>query len=79
MAALLAATVEPVEGVRITQRPQANTVFAVVDRQAADAVRARYPFYDWDRTTGEVRWMTSWDTTAEDVTGFAQALQEALA
>ncbi|MEU3846001.1 beta-eliminating lyase-related protein [Micrococcus terreus] len=79
MAALLAAAVEPLDGVRLTQRPEANTVFAVLDPAVADRVRAQFPFYDWDRSTGEVRWMTSWDTTADDVTGFALALQEALA
>ncbi len=79
MAARLAAAVEPLDGVRVTQTPQANTVFAVVDHAVADAVRQRYPFYDWDASTGEVRWMTSWDTTEEDVEGFVQALQDALA
>ena len=79
MAARLAAAVEPLDGVRVTQTPQANTVLAVVDRAVADAVRQRYPFYDWDASTGEVRWMTSWDTTEEDVEGFVQALQDALA
>lgn len=79
MAARLAAAVEPLEGVRITQIPQANTVFAVLDPQVADTVRRRFPFYDWDRATGEVRWMTSWDTTEQDIEGFAEALRNALA
>ena len=45
----------------------------------ADRVRPRFPFYDWSASTGEVRWMCSWDTTEEDVDAFAAALVEALA
>ena len=78
MAARLAGAVEPLDGVRITQLPQANTVFAVLDPLVTDRVRQQYPFYDWDRSTGEVRWMTSWDTTEQDIDGFAQALKDAL-
>lgn len=78
MAAALARAVEPLEGVVITQQPQANSVYAVLDRQVADQVRRRFPFHDWDHSTGEVRWMTSWDTTEEDVQAFTRALREAL-
>jgi threonine aldolase len=24
-------------------------------------------FYDWDTATDQVRWMTAWDTSVEDV------------
>ena len=27
-------------------------------------------FWDWDESIGQVRWMTSWDTTEEDVDRF---------
>jgi threonine aldolase len=79
MAALLAAEVEAIPGVRVTREVQANAVFAVLDRDAADAVRARFPFYTWDEATGEVRWMCSWDTTRDDVAQFSAALRDALA
>ena len=29
---------------------------------------------DWDRANGEVRWMTSWDTTEADVDAFVAAI-----
>jgi threonine aldolase len=45
--------------------------------QAADAVRARWPFYTWDETKREERLMCSWDTNAEEVDAFADALAEA--
>ena len=28
-------------------------------------------FWDWDVAAHQVRWMTSWDTTADDVDRFA--------
>jgi threonine aldolase len=79
MAALLAAEVGAIPGVRVTRQVQANAVFAVLDRDVADAVRARFPFYTWDEATGEVRWMCSWDTTRADVEAFAAALRDAVA
>lgn len=77
MATRLADHLTGIPGVEITQRVQANGVFAVVPRPAADAVRPRWPFYTWDETTGEVRLMCSWDTTADEVDAFAGALAAA--
>ena len=61
------------------QRPvQANAVFAVLDRDVANALRERFRFYDWDPATGEVRWMCSWDTTEADVDAFLTELRRLL-
>ena len=79
MAARLAGAVEGLDGVRITQRVQANAVFAALDGVVADRLRGRFRFYDWDRETSEVRWMCAWDTTEADVDAFAAALKEELA
>lgn len=79
MAARLAVALERIDGVRITQRVEANAVFAVVPPAAAERARARWPFYTWDESTGEVRLMCSWDTTEEDVDALAGTLSEAVA
>lgn len=79
MAARLAARLSEIPGVTLTQAVQSNGVFAVLPGAAADRVRARWPFYTWDEGTGEVRLMCSWDTSAEDVDGFADALAGACA
>jgi threonine aldolase len=79
MAARLAARIEQIDGVVLTQPPQANTLFAVLAPAAAGQVRTRWPFYDWDQHRHEVRWMTSWDTTEQDVDDFADAVAEAVA
>ena len=54
-------------------------MFAVLDNDAADRIRERFRFYDWDRAAGQVRWMCSYDTTEEDIDGFVAAITEELA
>jgi threonine aldolase len=71
MARRLADAVEGVGGVRITQRVDANAVFAVVPPGTAEKLQEKWRFYVWDESTGEVRWMCSWDTTPEEVDAFA--------
>ncbi len=66
-------------GLSFSQPTQANAVFAVLPNDAADRIRARYRFYDWDRAAGQVRWMTAFDTTEADVDGFVEAIREELA
>jgi len=77
MAARLAAAVGGVAGVRITQAVRANAVFAVLEPAATQALQREWPFYVWDEATGEVRWMTAWDTAPEDVDAFAAAVRSA--
>jgi threonine aldolase len=79
MAARLAAAVRSIDGVTITQRVQANAVFALLPPGVAAALQERWRFYVWDETTGEVRWMCSWDTSPEDVDQFAADVAEAVA
>jgi threonine aldolase len=61
-------------GIKVTQSVDANEVFAVLDPEVTTAAQERYAFYVWDESTGEVRWVTSWDTTEADVDGFAALL-----
>jgi threonine aldolase len=79
MAQRLAAGAAALDGVRITQKVQANGVFAILDKEAANRLRQRFRFYDWNPATGEVRWMCAFDTTEADVDAFVAALAEELA
>ena len=65
-------------GVELTQRVEANAVFAVLPPAATARLQERWRFYVWDEATGEVRWMCSWDTTPEDVDAFASDVRSAL-
>jgi threonine aldolase len=78
MATRLARAVGTIAGVSITQRVQANAVFAVLPPEVTTYLQERWRFYVWDENTGEVRWMCSWDTTEEDVDEFAADVREAL-
>ncbi len=59
----------------ITQRVEANAVFAILDPERVARLREEWFFYTWDEATGEVRWMCAWDTTEEDVDAFAAAVR----
>jgi len=66
-------------GLGFSQATQANAVFAVLDNAAADRIREKVRFYDWDRAAGEVRWMTAFDTTEADVDSFVEVIRAELA
>lgn len=74
MARLLADRVRDIPGVHLTREPEVNSVFAILDRRHIDALVARHFFYVWDETTGEVRWMTSYDTTPADIDEFVTSI-----
>jgi threonine aldolase len=78
MAARLGTAVADLDGVEVSQRVQANVVFARLPRPVIAPLQERFPFYVWDEARDEVRWMCSWDTTEDDVDAFAAAIAETL-
>ncbi|MGT2425751.1 threonine aldolase family protein [Amnibacterium kyonggiense] len=78
MAARLRSGLEGIDGVGFSHPTQANAVFAELDLDAADRVRDRYRFYDWDRAHRQVRWMCAFDTTEADVDDFVATVRAAL-
>ena len=76
MAARLRSALEDavLPGLAFTQATQANAVFATLPPGVADRLRESFRFYDWDPATGEVRWMTAWDTTEGDIDAFVAAI-----
>ncbi len=67
MAQLLAGLVGAIKSIEITQKVDANGIFAILPKEIIPLIRKEYFFYDWDVSKGEVRWMTSFDTTEEDI------------
>lgn len=65
-------------GLAFSQPSSANAIFATLPTAVSDRIRERVRFYDWDRARGEVRWMTAWDTTPEDVDNFVSVIREEL-
>jgi threonine aldolase len=75
MASRLAAGARMVEGVQITQPVESNQVFATLPAHAIEPLQASFPFYVWDASRAEVRWVCSWDTRPEDVDDLVAALR----
>ena len=40
-------------------------------------MRRNVHFYDWDASRSEVRWVTAWDTSVEDISAFADLVERA--
>ncbi|MFE7412613.1 threonine aldolase family protein [Streptomyces laurentii] len=76
MARRLADGVQGVDGVEILYPVQANAVFARLPHEVSRRLQQRFRFYFWDEAAGDVRWMSSFDTTEDDVDAFLQALKE---
>ena len=76
MARRLAAGVEGIPGVHVTDTVEANAVFAVLPPQVTAALLADFTFHLWNQATGQVRWMTSWATTPEQVDAFVTRIRE---
>jgi threonine aldolase len=74
MARRLEAAVRDIPGVSVQRPVQANSVFAVLPPPVTERLQKQYPFYVWHEQTGEVRWMTSFDTTEQDIDAFATAI-----
>lgn len=78
MAKLLAQEVMKIPQIKITQKVEANGIFAMVPKKYIPILQKEYFFYVWDEETGEVRWMCSFDTTEEDIYRFVELLKKVL-
>jgi len=75
MARLLCQLVKDIPQVKITQKVQSNGVFAILPKKIIPILQKEFFFYVWNEERGEVRWMTSFDTTEEDIAGFVARLK----
>lgn len=79
MAQKLYEAVKDIPKVQITQKVQANAIFAIVPKDVALELRKEFFFYDWNEHVGEVRWMTSFDTNEDDIDRFVGKLTDLVA
>jgi len=75
MAKLLEAEVSKIPQIKITQPVDANGVFAQVPKEIIAPLQEHFFFYPWNEFTGEVRWMTSFDTTETEIYEFVQLIK----
>jgi threonine aldolase len=75
MARLLAARLRDLDDVvQLAYPVDANGVFPILPAAAIEPLQRERRFYMWDAERNVARWMTSWDTTEEDVHEFADAV-----
>jgi threonine aldolase len=64
--------------VKVTQKVQTNGIFAIIPKEIIPLLKKEFFFYEWNDKIGEVRWMTSFDTTEGDIDKFVVKLKELL-
>ncbi len=79
MAQVLADKIATVPEVTVTQPVLVNAVFATVPETIIPFLQEQSFFYVWNETISEVRWMTSFDTTEEDIERFVTLLTNLIA
>lgn len=78
MAKLLEEEIIRIPEIKITQNVDANAVFAILPTHITSKLQEKYRFYVWNEQTNEVRWMCSFDTTADEVKDFANTIKNFL-
>jgi threonine aldolase len=78
MAQILAEKIADIPKVTITQKVEANGVFAIIPKEIIPGLQEKFFFYIWNEERSEVRWMTSFDTTEEDINEFIDQLKSLL-
>ncbi|MCU1264666.1 MAG: aromatic amino acid beta-eliminating lyase/threonine aldolase [Acidobacteria bacterium] len=76
MAQILAQELAKIRPIEITQKVEANGVFAIVPQRYVPLLQKEYFFYVWNEAMSEVRLMTSFDTTEEDIQRFVRLVKK---
>jgi threonine aldolase len=76
MASRLYEATRGLDDVELDAPPEVNSVFPRLPREVIEPLRDWCFFWDWDIAQSQVRWMTAWDTTTEDVDTFARGVGE---
>jgi threonine aldolase len=72
LAKLLGAELSKIDGIKVTQKIDANGVFAIMPAHIIESLQKEYPFYTWVEKINEVRLMCSWDSTEEEIRKFIE-------
>jgi len=75
MAARLGKELAGIPRVRLTQKVEANEVFAILPREHVAHLQEKCAFQVWVEETTEARFVASFDTTDDDITSFMQSVR----
>ncbi|MCD6202675.1 MAG: low specificity L-threonine aldolase [Bacteroidales bacterium] len=78
MAQLLAKETSTIPGVTLVEEVQANGLFVKIPERIIKPLQEEFFFYVMEGRNPLVRWMTSWDTTEEDIHDFSSLIKEML-
>lgn len=76
MAKKLAGKIKKFPQITITQQVDVNMIFAKLPRKVIDRLRQKTRFYIVNDEQNIIRWMTSYDTSEEDVNQFVQLIEQ---
>ncbi len=76
MARFFAQQIKDIRGVEITQEVEINALFVRLPTHVIPKLQEESFFYVWDEENSIVRWMTSFDTTEEDIVNFVDFLRK---
>lgn len=76
MARLLQMELSRFPELHFTQKVESNQLFLTMPRRLAERMLERYFFYYWNEESDEIRLVTSFDTTIDDIRCFIATLRE---
>ncbi|MDE6347660.1 MAG: threonine aldolase, partial [Bacteroides sp.] len=74
MAKILYDGLKKLPGVHFTQEMESNQLFLTMPRPVIDQLLKEYFFYFWNEAIHEIRFVTSFDTTEEDIEKLLQSV-----
>ena len=75
MAELLYTGLKELPEVRFTQKMESNQLFLTMPRPVIDSLLKDYFFYFWNEEENEIRFVTSFDTTEQDIEELLRAIR----
>lgn len=78
LAKILEKELRKIPEIKITQEVETNAIFAILPKALIPKIQEKYFFYVWNEETSEVRFMTSFDTTEEDIMSFVKVIKETM-
>ncbi len=78
LADLLYKKIKKETSLKLTARRESNAVFVILPKEIIKELKKSFFFYVWDSHTSEVRLMTSFDTSENEILEFVKLLKELL-
>ncbi len=75
MAQKLAVKIAEIPEITLARPVEANSLYAILPPQLIAPLQKEYFFYIWNKAQSEVRWITSFDTTEEDLGCFVNTIK----